>query len=770
MRIAFVEVQNFRKLKSVRIDFSSKTTLFVGANNSGKTSAMVALRQFLVERKSFSTNDFTLSNWIAINEIGSAWLEEAGGHEAKDRDLAKWEKLLPALDVWLDVKENEVHYVRHLLPTLDWTKGILGVRLRLEPKSIENLYKEFIAAATAARDAKEAAKNPQDESSKITVNLWPCSLRDFLDRRLKGHFEVRGYILDQDKCKLPESGKANPQPISMDSDPLDGDPFKGLIRINQINAQRGFSDASGFADAEDDINSSDEKPRLSGQLRSYYARHLDPFDMPEASDLAALQAIEDAQSLFDERLKTGFGPSLQEVEALGYPGVTDPRITIATRIRPTDGLNHSAAVQYEVVQQLDGKSLRLPEEYNGLGYQNLISMVFRLMSFRDSWMKVGKASKRPVEEGESLDHAPLHLVLIEEPEAHLHAQVQQVFINKAYAILRKHDQLGDKETLCTQLVVSTHSSHIAHECEFKDLRYFRRLPCEEGGKAPTTTVENLSEVFGTGDETEKFVTRYLKATHCDLFFADAAILVEGAAERMLVPHFIQAQFEGLSQAYISILEIGGSHAHRFRPLVDKLGLTTLIITDLDAVDPKANRQSRQPVRGQGLVTGNATLEKWIPEKCSLDDLLSLTADKKEKKHSLSNGVRVAYQIPIKAVLAENGQEEEALSNTFEDAFAYENLKLLKSLVGTGLIKKFKDAISAKTTSAELGAELFQILKECKSKAEFSLELLFLQDPQALKIPTYIKEGLEWLGAELKKKQEEILSQGTGLTAKAECNK
>jgi hypothetical protein len=38
--------------------------------------------------------------------------------------------------------------------------------------------------------------------------------------------------------------------------------------------------------------------------------------------------------------------------------------------------------------------LRLPEDYNGLGYQNLISMVFRLMSFRDGWMKVGKAGKR----------------------------------------------------------------------------------------------------------------------------------------------------------------------------------------------------------------------------------------------------------------------------------------------------------------------------------------------------------------------------------------
>ena len=36
MNIAFVEIKNFRKLKSCRIDLSPKSTIFVGANNSGK--------------------------------------------------------------------------------------------------------------------------------------------------------------------------------------------------------------------------------------------------------------------------------------------------------------------------------------------------------------------------------------------------------------------------------------------------------------------------------------------------------------------------------------------------------------------------------------------------------------------------------------------------------------------------------------------------------------------------------------------------------------
>ena len=88
--------------------------------------------------------------------------------------------------------------------------------------------------------------------------------------------------------------------------------------------------------------------QLSAQLRTYYAKHLDPFDNPDPSDLEALEAIEAAQKAFDERLEGGFKSALDEVQGLGYPGVTDPKITISTRLRPVEGLNHESAVQYEV--------------------------------------------------------------------------------------------------------------------------------------------------------------------------------------------------------------------------------------------------------------------------------------------------------------------------------------------------------------------------------------------------------------------------------------
>lgn len=87
------------------------------------------------------------------------------------------------------------------------------------------------------------------------------------------------------------------------------------------------------------------------------------------------------------------------------------------------------------------------------------------------------------------------------------------------------------------------------------------MPAGMVAKVPVSKVVNLSQVFGESTETERFVTRYLRAQHADLFFADAAILVEGPAERMLIPNFIRAHYKVLHQSYVTLLEIGGSHAH-----------------------------------------------------------------------------------------------------------------------------------------------------------------------------------------------------------------
>jgi len=89
-------------------------------------------------------------------------------------------------------------------------------------------------------------------------------------------------------------------------------------------------------------------------------------------------------------------------------------------------------------------------------------------------------------------------------------QVQQVFIRQAYKVLTNHVFLKKYPDFATQLIISTHSSHIARESDFADLRYFKRLPEKADCNIATSKVINLSDVFGKEDKTSKFVTRYLQ--------------------------------------------------------------------------------------------------------------------------------------------------------------------------------------------------------------------------------------------------------------------
>lgn len=725
MRITSITIHNFRKLLQCQIDISENTTLFVGANNSGKTSAMDALGKFLSNR-SFTFNDLTISKRADINQLGLTWVNESCEMPV---DLSAWDVIVPKMDVWLDVASNEMHYVADIIPTLKWRGGKLGVRLAFLPKDITKLFTEYREAYSTAR----ATENSKPHNGN-TFRLFPKNLSDFLERKLTTYFSIKAFILD------PSQSGSNPvQPTVFEMECLTENPLKGIIRVDIINAQRGFSDP-------DNPSGGDKiRQQLSTQMRSYYDKHLDPEKTPSPEDLDILIATEDARKAYDANLSIKFAPAIKELESLGYPGIADPKLTITTKVRTSETLNHDSAVQYSLSEK--DESLKLPEKYNGLGYQNLISIVFDLMSFRDDWMREGNAQQ--VDKTNSSAKEPIHLVLIEEPEAHLHMQVQQVFIRQAYRVLTNHKFLHANPNFSTQLVMSTHSSHIVRETDFSNLRYFKRLAEGTECSIATSKVINLSDVFGKGDETDKFVTRYLQTTHCDLFFADAAILVEGSAENMLLPHFIRTHYPKLNQKYISILPINGKHAHRLAPLIQKICLPTLVVADLDPAEDTGHHKSALPERNKRIISGNFTITGWLLKEKSFDKLIDLPAEDKtiHPKSTYKNSIRIAYQTPV--FLTFGGAKVEALSGTFEDCLIYTNFDTFKTVSvrdAGNLVKKVHEAICKATSFEEVHQAVYSTLRNGNSdqKAEFALDIMYEIDPSEIIVPDYIAEGLQWL--------------------------
>lgn len=751
MKIDLVEIKNFRKLKCCQIDFDAQKTLLVGANNCGKTTAMIALRKFLISPKTLDLKDISIGNWAIIDQIGQSW-ENKTEPETHLRDL------LPILDIWLDVPLSQIHHVVHILPNVDWSGGSIGVRLQFDVDNLENLRIAYLEERIAAQKIEASATKGQ------SLSIAPKNLIEFLEKRLPKHIVLRAFSLDPEKLSKPDGkGIASPQILDDDMLELEGNPFQELIFIREIPAMRDFSTGGGSSTGEDDRNSKSDRVvrTLSDHVRSYYDSHVDKTEEINEDDIQAFGALQSAEKAFDVRLKTGFSKVFDELKNLGIPGVNNPSISINTRFKSIDGLNHDSAVQYKISEPEKGQEQRfLPESYAGLGYQNLIAMVFLLMRFRQDWIEPKSSGT------EDANVAPLQLILIEEPEAHLHAQIQQVFIKKAYDILRNHPDLGEKEDFNSQIFVSTHSSHVAHEVDFANLRYFRRLPAEEKGHSPTSSVVNLSHVFGEDDKTLRFVTRYIKATDCDLFFADAAIFIEGQAERILVPHFIRHHFDELWRRYISLVDLGGSNAPRFMPLIKALGLTSLIITDLDAALPtevptKAGGTTMRDKKAKaalkaGQVTTNPTLKKWHPILTKIDDLVALP----DAKHSIrvddEYDLYVAYQKSVLDPTKADGSE--LIARTFEDALVYSNFSVLADLSGSSTTNKIAQLIQSGMSGEELEIELFDIVDSAE-KAEFAVECLVeVEDGATLVPPPYISDGLQWLQVKLGETDWGILKQ------------
>ena len=246
------------------------------------------------------------------------------------------------------------------------------------------------------------------------------------------------------------------------------------------------------------------------------------------------------------------------------------------------------------------------------------------------------------------------------------------------------------------------------------------------------------------------MTRYLRTTHCDLFFADAAILIEGAGERIFMPYFIN-KYEVLSDAYISVLEIGGRYAHYLKPLIDTLGISCFVITDIDCAHGK-HKASVKPERGKKYFSSNPTIQNWVVRNVDLDYLLDLDSDSKiESNPNIAEAkTRIAYQKPVKVLFADK-TEHEFIPTTFEDSLAYANFESFKSMKGNGLIKKFKNAFKPENATT-IPQDVYNAIKsKSVDKAEFALDMIFNKDPQNIVIPAYIAEGLEWLENEISSK-------------------
>ena len=682
-----IVVENFRLLKNFKLELKDELSLIIGKNNCGKTSVLVILDKMLNSYE-IVWEDVNLVKqkelYNEINEFNGAVQEE--------------NKFLEAIKLQLYIEYSDINSY----------ENIQNFIMDLEPEN-NIILLEFISSINIKNilELKDIIKE-REIKDFLTFSRY-------MSKNFTKYFKIKKYSRGYDK----ETKK-----LILDmKEEIDSKNIQKVIKVTGIRADRAVSNDEG-------------NHALSILTSRYYETYRKNIKDESNSIFQELEVelekadrtlykIYNGEKADDGKDSEGIFRDIIDV-VKNYGGYDNGiNISIESSISEKNLLTNNTSLYYK---HGEGDSSSLPETYNGLGYLNLIGILFEIET------KLQELYEQP---------ADINILYIEEPEAHTHPQLQYIFIRNIKNHINSHrNKLNKEKNKYLQIIITSHSSHIVSECNFDDIIYLKRIDNNILAK----NFNSLKEEYGGDEKKEfKFVKQYLTLNRSELFFADKVICIEGDTERILMPAMMykvdkmqssknKSTIPLLSQN-ISVIEVG-AYSHVFIPLFVFLGIKALIITDIDSATKNNNGKYEKSHPDKATHTSNASIREFFKDS-GLDNGKNQFKELIEKKDEdkIKDKIRIAYQIPE---IEENYQ-----ASSFEDAFISLNkdfiLKNKDNLNDYGALKKFDES--------EINEDFYEFsLNKIEKKSAFASGLLYFNEEDDIewKVPHYIKEGLLWI--------------------------
>lgn len=254
---------------------------------------------------------------------------------------------------------------------------------------------------------------------------------------------------------------------------------------------------------------------------------------------------------------------------------------------------------YRLKAILESLSLTVSEIRPGLGELNLLFMAAELLLLKHD------------------DDGGLKLALIEELEAHLHPQAQLRLISY---LQNEYNESG------AQIIVSTHSTILASKINLKNIVLLKN----------GIGYDLDDEKTGLEKGVYLFLQRFLDASKANLFFAKGVIMVEGAAENILIPVLAEIIGLPLEKYGVSVVNVGSTAFLRYSRILTRadhssVGIPVAIITDCDVrpeykddIFDKKDVESKKEVKRKVDYYSTDTIKGFVAPRWTLEYCLALS--------------------------------------------------------------------------------------------------------------------------------------------------